>query len=682
MPEGFAPGTSLGHYRIVSRIGAGGMGEVYLAEDTKLERRVAIKFLNTELSGDSEKLARFVREAKAASALNHPNILTVHEIGESDGTNYIATELIKGETLRDRLRREPLALREVLDIAMQTSAALNAAHNAGVVHRDIKPENIMLRDDGIVKVLDFGLAKLAAASPEHVDSEDATRAQVNTRPGMIMGTVLYMSPEQARGKETDTRSDVWSLGIVMYEMLTGHTPFEGETTSDSIAAILKQEPDPLDPETPAELQRIIRKSLQKNVDDRYQTIKDLLIDIKSLKRDLELSEELERSHIPHATGSSNVSTGKVSGSGTFIRSGTFSTQNSAPQHMSSAEYIVSGIKTHKLLVAGIGILAVLLVGGVFGVYRYSGLGGSASKELSLVNAKIIKLTTSGRVHDAAISPDGKYVVHVQEDGDNKRSVYVRQVSTDSNIQILASQNVGYADIEFSPDGDFVYYGVYGSDPQPSLYQIPTLGGTPKKILDKLWYHISFSPDGKKFAFVRAGEEEKWYLMTATSDGSNEETIATANAPEAIDCLAWSPDGKEVVYESYGESSGHTLKEIRLSDRSTHQLTSRRWAHIFQLVWAGSDSLLMLAKDQEDGFQIWQVQYPDGTANRLTNDPDGCSSLSITRDARTMAVAKAFVQASIWVAPSSDPNSAHAVTAGASRLDELPTWAGNRLFFIS
>ncbi len=219
MSNDIEAGASIGHYRIVTKIGTGGMGEVYLAQDAKLERQVALKVLLDEVAGDEERVRRFVQEAKAASALNHPNILTVYEIGEFEHTRYIATELIKGETLRDRLRGEPMTLREVLDVAMQVAAALNAAHGAGIVHRDIKPENIMLRDDGIVKVLDFGLAKLNANPAGQADSEDATRAQVNTRPGVVMGTVLYMSPEQARGKETDARCDVWSLGVVMYEML-------------------------------------------------------------------------------------------------------------------------------------------------------------------------------------------------------------------------------------------------------------------------------------------------------------------------------------------------------------------------------------------------------------------------------------------------------------------------------
>ncbi len=362
---------------MISAIGAGGMGEVYLAQDTKLDRQVALKVLLDEVAGDDERIRRFVQEAKAASALNHPNILTVYEIGEFEHTRYIATELIKGETLRDRLRGEPMALREVLDVAVQVAAALNAAHSAGIVHRDIKPENIMLRDDGIVKVLDFGLAKLTATENAPAESEDATRARVNTRPGVVMGTVAYMSPEQVRGKETDARSDIWSLGVVIYEMITSQTPFAGETANDSIAAILTKEPLPLADDTPSELRRIIRKSLQKQTDERYQSVKDMLLDVKNLKKDLEFSEELERSSIPQSTGSSNVGTAQLSEHATAAY-GVPSSDDTLPaatvppkggtQNLSSLEYAVSQAKGHKLAVAAILLVAVITAVGYFGFF--------------------------------------------------------------------------------------------------------------------------------------------------------------------------------------------------------------------------------------------------------------------------------------------------------------------------
>ena len=355
--------STISHYKIISKIGAGGMGEVYLAEDTELDRQVALKVLLAEVAGDEDRVRRFVQEAKAASALNHPNILTVHEIGSFENSRFIATELIKGETLRERLQRESLTLRETLDAAAQIASALNAAHSAGIVHRDIKPENVMLRDDGLVKVLDFGLAKLTEKKPENLDSEGETRAlEVKTSPGMVMGTVAYMSSEQARGKEVDARSDIWSLGVVLYEMLTRRTPFAGETPNDSIAAILAREPAPLDEHTPKELQRIIRKALQKKTDERYQTIKDFLLDVKNLKRELEFAEELERSAVPHSMKSSNVSASGSGENATAILPAAISTQSSLPQPTSSAEYIVGKVSSNKLAAAFGSVILLALIG--------------------------------------------------------------------------------------------------------------------------------------------------------------------------------------------------------------------------------------------------------------------------------------------------------------------------------
>src|SRR6266516_4469072 len=280
------PGVTLSHYHIVSEIGAGGMGEVYLAQDTKLDRKVALKILPADLAANHDRMRRFVQEAKAASALNHPNIITIYEIDETGSGHFIATEFIDGETLRERGRQAPMKLDEVLDIATQIAGALSAAHAAGIIHRDIKPENVMLRRDGIVKVLDFGLAKLTErVSPESVDTEAPTRANIKTESGVVMGTTAYMSPEQARALEIDTRTDIWSLGVVLYEMIAGRAPFKSDTASDTNAAILRNEPPALSqyaPDTPPELERIVRKALQKDREERYQGVKDLLLDLKSL----------------------------------------------------------------------------------------------------------------------------------------------------------------------------------------------------------------------------------------------------------------------------------------------------------------------------------------------------------------------------------------------------------------
>src|SRR5215510_1615029 len=301
----------ISHYRILEKLGAGGMGVVYLAEDLKLGRKVAIKVLSHEFTTNRDRLHRFEQEASAASNLNHPNILTIHEMGVDDERHYIATEFIDGVTLRRKMAASQLETHEILDIAVQVASALEEAHSAGIVHRDIKPDNIMVRRNGYVKVLDFGLAKLTETLDRGPsDAEASTRVLVQTDAGVVMGTSHYMSPEQARGKPVDARSDIWSLGVVMYELVTGRTPFEGETSTDVIVAITQKEPPPLArfaPNVPPELDWIVMKALRKDRDERYQTIKELITDLKRLKQRLEFETELERSAAPLSFSKSKIS---------------------------------------------------------------------------------------------------------------------------------------------------------------------------------------------------------------------------------------------------------------------------------------------------------------------------------------------------------------------------------------
>src|SRR5438270_2881839 len=283
-------GQQINHYRILSPLGVGGMGEVYLAQDTKLGRRVALKLLPSSFTKDEDRLHRFQQEARTASALNHPNILTIYEIGEEAGRQYIATELIEGETLRQRLSSGALETVDALDITLQAASALAAAHEVGIVHRDVKPENIMIRRDRFVKVLDFGLAKLAERKSAQLDYTAPTRMRDNTSPGVVMGTVQYMSPEQARGLAVDERTDIWSLGVVLYEMLAGSAPFKGETPTDVTVSILEREPtslNALSDDLPAELDWVVKKALRKDRDERYQTVREMIGDLRSIKQQLE-----------------------------------------------------------------------------------------------------------------------------------------------------------------------------------------------------------------------------------------------------------------------------------------------------------------------------------------------------------------------------------------------------------
>jgi serine/threonine-protein kinase len=385
---------TIGHYRVIGKLGEGGMGEVYLAEDPRLGRRIALKLLSTSVTTNAERVQRFEQEARAASALNHPNIITIHEVGAEGEHHFIATEYVEGSTLRQHMANSRMPLREVLETAIQVAGALSAAHAAGIVHRDIKPENIMLRPDGYVKVLDFGLAKLCDKSGEHeaADLEASTIALVNTNPGIVMGTVAYMSPEQVRGFAVDVRTDIWSLGAVLYEMLAGRLPFEGPTTSDVISLVLQKEPPALtlfSNEASDEVERIVTKALAKDREERYQTAKDLLIDLKRLKQRLDVEAELERTIPPEmrTTVTTVVARGSASreaASETARAQGADTAQLAAQRATSSEEYLLGEIERHRRRVFALVAALVLLVVTVSGAYFYYSSEGDAIDSVAVL----------------------------------------------------------------------------------------------------------------------------------------------------------------------------------------------------------------------------------------------------------------------------------------------------------
>ena len=408
---------SISRYRILEKLGAGGMGEVYLAEDTKLGRKVALKLLAEELTQNRDRLSRFDQEAYAASALNHPNILTIYEMGDEGGRHYIVTEFVDGVTLRKRLRASPMELAEVLDVAIQIARALEEAHAAGIIHRDIKPENVMIRRSGHVKVLDFGLAKLTErqSGGEELDGEAVTRALVQTDAGVVMGTSQYMSPEQARGKPVDVRTDIWSLGVVLYEMASGRAPFFGDTRTDVIVAIAKADPPPIArfaPNLPAEFEWIVMKALRKNVDERYQTIKEFESDLKKLKQRLEFQTELERSMPPDKLSESLSASGigyadteilkTLPGFHTSVPGAAKSTgapSSAPPTRVSSAEYVVGGIKRNKIGVAVAGLAIVLIAVAVY--FYYPRQRVTLTDKDTIVLADFVN-TTGDSVFDGAL----------------------------------------------------------------------------------------------------------------------------------------------------------------------------------------------------------------------------------------------------------------------------------------
>lgn len=666
-----ATGTRFGRYEVRSQLGVGGMGEVYLAQDTRLKRPVALKLLPAKLTQDEDRLRRFEQEACAASALNHPNIITIHEIGQENSRHFMATEFVEGETLRQRLKHQRLRLREALDISVQLADALRVAHEAGIVHRDIKPENIMVRPDGYVKVLDFGLAKLTARQNSLIDSQAPTIAIVDTNPGTIMGTAQYMSPEQARGFEVDVRTDIWSLGCVLYEMATGHAPFTGGTTSDVIVSVLDKEPQPLSaffPEAPAELQRIVRKALRKDREERYQTIKELLVDLKNLRQDLEFESKLEQSLPPEANGSA---TATASGGIALTQT----TNNSAPgtatitqQPTSSAEYFASEIKRHKKgAVIALAVVIVALSGIAYLVYSLAIKPRAASQPPAfLQNMQVTQLTTSGKSIDADISPDGKYVGYVMNEA-GRQSLWVRQVATSGNVQVVPAADVTYQGLAFAHDGNFIYYNLWDRKGVGVIYQVPVLGGAPpRKIINDVMPGISVSPDGKHLAFVRGyAERNESALLVANVDGTGERVLLSRQVPDGFYGGAWSPGGKSLAVVLWNEAGKFmNVVEIPAAGGAERQITSQRWAGIGGISWLGDGSgLVMIATDERRSPpQIWHIAYSTGEARKITNDLNGYNNLSLTQDSSTAVTVRGRGLANIWLSGAGDAGSARQVTS--------------------
>ena len=675
-------GRTIAHYKIISAIGAGGMGEVYLATDTRNGRKVALKLLPDHLIKDAERVRRFQQEARAVLALNHPNIVTVYEIGQEDGTQYIASELVKGQTLRERMAGAALKLDEALDIASQIAAALAEAHQEGVVHRDIKPENIMLRTDGYVKVLDFGIAKLTEPQVPSSQTEAPTLMKIQTRPGMVLGSAHYMSPEQARGLPVDERTDIWSLGVVLYEMVAGRVPFDGETPSDCIAAILDKEPPALTRfarDVPEALEVIVSSALTKDRDERYHSVKEFLGALRRLKQRLGAAAEMERSISPHAEMEMSNTSGEATASRT---SQSIPASQPSIHSTSSAEYIVNEIKRHKK--GAVLVMALLVVGlaaGGFALYKLR-----SKAEAPLRAPKFTALTNGGKIGDLAVegelsmSPDGRYIAYVAHktvDGAQQSSVWVMQVATNTQAQIVAPSTADYSSTDFSPDNQFVYFESRVTRlSEPTLYRVPVIGGTPTKVLENVSSAVTFAPDGKSFAFVRDEAEKKvdTKLMVANTDGSGEpKVIATRKAPDYFGNIgpSWSPDG-QIIACGAGTLRGDgrmAVVAVPAEGGAEIPLTTESWNQVYRVIWVGDGSgLIMTAKAEEsdNGPQVWHLSYPGGVAHKITNDLNayGEVSLEVAADASTIATIQTRMDVQVWVtAPNEDEARAKQITKG-------------------
>ncbi len=621
---------------------------MYRAEDTKLKRQVALKFLPPEVLKDEAALSRFQREAQAASALNHPSICTIYDIDEDGGTPFIAMELLKGATLKHRINGKPLTLDTLLEIGIDVADALDAAHAEGIVHRDVKPANIFVTERGQAKVLDFGLAKqmVGRGVSEAVTAGGATLdSDPNlTSPGMALGTVGYMSPEQVRGETLDGRSDLFSLGLVLYEMATGRQAFSGNTSGVIFAAILERQPAPpsqMNPDLPAAFDQIVAKALEKNPKLRYQHASDLRADLQRLKRDTDSGRSVAtRSLSAGAQTATSGSGTEATQSGSGVSAATAGAVSSAAPGSGSSAILQAAQENKGKLIAG-AVIALLILG-VAGYGVFSMLRGKAAA-VPFQNFTITQVTNSGKVLFAAISPDGKYVLSIVEDG-GKMSLWLRNIPTGSNTQVLPPENALYQNPAFSPDGNYIYYSK-ASDAAGNvnnLYRIPVLGGEAVQLARDVDVGPTFSPDGQRMSYLRANDPVvgKYLILSANMDGSDEKTVYTAPTPFPS-ALAWSPDGKLIAFiQGAGQDAQGGVRTLDIATGQDRALATLADKFANALTWMPDNRGLMVVYSERSAgfnrFQIAFVSFPDGQFHPLTNDTNGYHSVSISADGKSIA----------------------------------------------